>query len=250
MTGQGATISIGNPNLKPETSTSTEFSALFDSLTGLTASATLFHNKVQDKISSGGNCADAFISSCSANPTADYNINVDQAKTWGMELSSRLQFNPQWGMKLGYTWTQSEVIEGGVKNGQLANTAKHIASLQLDWKPANQWNLWLRGEYRGKSPRFSGSPDNLSTANRSIYDAVGDIQGYHLFHLGGSYKVSKNVSLNANIFNLFNKDFRKFTQVNVNGTPTWVNQYFQGGQSVSGTTLPGRTLWLTANVQF
>lgn len=250
VTGQGATISIGNPNLKPETSTSTEFSALFDSLTGLTASATLFHNKVQDKISSGGNCADAFISSCSANPTADYNINVDQAKTWGMELSSRLQFNPQWGMKLGYTWTQSEVIEGGVKNGQLANTAKHIASLQLDWKPADQWNLWLRGEYRGKSPRFSGSPDNLSAANRAIYDAVGDIQGYHLFHLGGSYKVSKNVSLNANIFNLFNKDFRKFTQVNVNGTPTWVNQYFQGGQSVSGTTLPGRTLWLTANVQF
>ena len=117
-----------------------------------------------------------------------------------------------------------------------------LASLQLDWKPADQWNLWLRGEYRGKSPRFSGSPDNLSTANRAIYDAVGDIQGYHLFHLGGSYKVSKNVSLNANIFNLFNKDFRKFTQVNVNGTPTWVNQYFQGGQSVSGTTLPGRTL--------
>jgi len=247
---QGGSINIGNPNLQPETSTSTELSALFDSLTGVTASATLFHNKVKDKISNEGSCADNFISSCSANPTADYNINVDEAKTWGMELSSRVQLNPQWGVKVGYTWTKSEVIEGGVKNGQLANTAKHIANLQLDWKPTDKWNLWLRGEYRGDSPRFSGDPGRLTGNNLAIYRAVGDLKGYSLFHLGGAYQVSKNVSLNANIFNLFNKDFRKYQQVDVNGTPTWVNQYFQGGQSVSGTTLPGRTLWLTANIQF
>lgn len=250
VSGQGATINIGNPNLKPETSTSTEFSALFDSLNGVTASATVFHNKVKDKISSGGDCAANFISSCSANPIATYSINVDEAKTWGLELSSRVQFNPQWGMKAGYTWTKSEVIEAGIKNGQLANTAKHIASLQLDWKPTDQWGLWLRGEYRGGSPRFTGAPERLTGNNLAIYQAVGDIKAYHLFHLGGSYQVSKNVSLNANIFNLFNKDFRKFRQVNLNGTPTWVNEYFQGGASVAGTTLPGRTLWLSANVTF
>ena len=90
----------------------------------------------------------------------------------------------------------------------------------------------------------------MSAGNKAIYDAVGDIKGYGLLHLGGTYKVSKNVSLNANIFNLLNKDFRKYSLVNVNGVPTWVNSYFQGGASVAGTTLPGRTLWISANVSF
>ena len=250
VSGQGTTINIGNPNLKPEVSTSTEIAALFDSKTGFTSSATLFHNKVKDKISDGGFCASEFISSCQFNPAASYSINVDQAKTWGLELSSRMQLNSQWGLKGGYTWTNSEVIEGGMKNGQLANTAKHILNAQLDFKPSDKWRLWLRGEYRSKSPRFSGSPDTWSAANLAVYDAVGDVKARHMFHLGGSYQVSKNVTLSANIYNLFNKDFRKFQQVNVNGTPTWVSEYFQGGSSVSGTTAPGRTLWLTANVKF
>lgn len=250
VSGQGTVINIGNPNLQPETSTSTELGALFDSKQGLTASATLFHNKVKDKISSGGDCAAVFISSCAANPVAEYAINVDEAKTWGLELSSRVQLTDRWGLKAGYTWTKSEVIEGGVKNGQLANTAKHIAHAQLDWAATDQARLWLRGEYRGKSPRFSGDPANLTGNNAAIYQAVGDLKAYALFHLGGSYQWRKNVTFNANIFNLFDKDFRKFSQVSLNGTPTWVSSYFQGGSSVSGTTTPGRTFWVSANLSF
>jgi outer membrane receptor for ferrienterochelin and colicins len=250
VSGQGTVINIGNPNLKPETSTSTELGALFDSKQGLTASITAFHNKIKDKISSGGDCASVFISSCAANPLAEYSINVDEAKTWGLELSSRVQFAARWGLKAGYTWTKSEVIEGGVKNGQLANTAKHIAHAQLDWTASDQLRVWLRGEYRGKSPRFSGDPANLTGNNAAIYQAVGDLKAYELFHLGGSYQLNKNVRFNANIFNLFDKDFRKYQQVALNSTPTWVSEYFQGGSSVSGTTMPGRTFWISANVTF
>ena len=250
VSGQGATLNIGNPNLKPETSTSTELSALFNNQKGLTASATLFHNKVKDKIASGGDCSVARISSCVVDPTANYSVNVDQAKTWGMELSSRVQLTKAWGLKAGYTWTDSEVIEGGVKNGKLADTARHLLHAQLDWNPDAKWRFWLRGEYRGKSPRFTGDPARLTGNNLAIYRAVGDIKAYHLFHLGGSYQVSKNVRLNANINNLFNKDFRKFQQVNLAGTSAWVNEYFQGGASVAGTTPAGRTIWLSANVTF
>ena len=250
VSGQGATINIGNPNLKPETSTSTEISALFDSQAGLSSAVTLFHNKVKDKISSGGDCTVNWVSSCSANPNATYAINVDEATTYGLELSSRVQIAKDWGLKLGYTWTGSEVIENGVKNGQLANTARHVANAQLSWDPSDKWSLWLRGEYRGKSPRFSGDPARLTGNNLAIYQAVGDIKAHALFHLGGAYKLSKNVTLNANIYNLFDKDFREYRLVNLNGTPTWVNGYFQGGASVSGTTLPGRTFWLSANITF
>ena len=250
VSGQGSVINIGNPTLKPETSTNTEISALFDNQKGLNGAVTLFHNRVDDKISSGGSCLSQFISSCAANPTADYSINVDQAKTWGLEFSSRVQISQQWGMRLGYTWTNSEVIENGVKNGQLANTAKHIANAQLDWNPSAQWRFWLRGEYRGKSPRFSGDPAALTGGNLAIYQAVGDLKAYSMFHLGGSYRVSKALTISANLFNLFNKDFRQFKQVDVGGTPTWVSEYFQGGASVAGTTPLGRTLWISANVTF
>ena len=251
VSGQGAILNIGNPNLKPEVSTSTEIAALFDNLDGVTASTTLFYNRVKDKISSGGNCADLAISSCSFNPTADYSINVDQAKTWGLEFSTRAQLAPAWSMRLGYTWTNSEVIEGGVKTGQLALTAKHIATAQLDWNPNAQWRLWLRGEYRGKSPRFNALPESLTPANRAIYDALGDqTKAYGMLHLGGSYELSKSVTLSANLYNLLDKDFRQYRLVNVNGTPTQINEYFQGGASIAGTTPPGRTLWITANVKF
>ena len=250
VSGQGTTINIGNPNLKPETSTSTELGALFDSKQGLTASATLFHNKVKDKISSGGDCSVATISSCAANPVATYSINVDEATTWGLELSTRAQLAKQWGLRLGYTLTKSEVIENGVKNGQLANTAKHIASAQLDWTANDKLRMWVRGEYRGKSPRFTGAPENLTGNNQAIYQAVGDLKAYELFHLGGSYQVNKSLTLNANIFNLFDKDLRKYQQVALGNTPTWVSEYFQGGASVSGTTQPGRTFWISANVLF
>ncbi|MGE0808734.1 MAG: TonB-dependent receptor [Burkholderiaceae bacterium] len=250
ISGQGSTINIGNPTLKPETSTNTEISALYDNQRGVNAAVTLFHNRVKDKISSGGSCLTEFISSCIANPIADYSINVDQAKTWGLELSSRLQLAPQWGVRFGYTWTNSEVIENGQKNGQLANTAKHIATVQLDWDPHAQWRFWLRGEYRGKSPRFSGDPAALTGGNLNIYRAVGDLKAYSLFHVGGSYKLSKAVTISANVFNLFDKDFRKFRQVDVGGTPTWVNEYFQGGASVAGTTPMGRTLWISASMTF
>ena len=250
VSGQGTTINIGNPNLKPETSTSTELGALFDSKQGLTASATLFHNKVKDKISSGGDCSVTTISSCAANPVATYSINVDEATTWGLELSTRAQLAQQWGLRLGYTLTKSEVIENGVKNGQLANTAKHIASAQLDWTANDKLRMWVRGEYRGKSPRFTGAPENLTGNNQAIYQAVGDLKAYELFHLGGSYQVNKSLTLNANIFNLFDKDLRKYQQVALGNTPTWVSEYFQGGASVAGTTLPGRTFWISANVLF
>ena len=251
VTGQGATITIGNPNLKPETSTSTELSALYDSLDGLSGSVTLFHNKIKDRISSGGDCTVRWISSCVANPTATYSINTDEGKTWGVELSGRIQLAPRWSLNGNYTWTDSESIVGGRKVGKLSDTAKHIANAQLRWDATEKFSLWLRGEYRGKSRRFDQSPSNLTGNNRLEYEALGDIKGYSLFHLGGAYRVSQNVTINGNIFNLLDKDFRKFSQwTNVDGEQVWASPYFKSTQATKGSTPAGRTFWVSANIDF
>ena len=39
---------------------------------------------------------------------------------------------------------------------------------------------------------------------------MGDLKGYALFHLGGSYRITRNATISLNVFNLFDKNFNKF----------------------------------------
>ncbi|MBU4609328.1 TonB-dependent receptor [Achromobacter sp. GG226] len=251
VSGQGSVISIGNPNLKPEISTSTEFGVLFDSLNGTTGSATLFHNRITNRITGGGDCTVNYISSCSANPQATYSINLDEGKTWGLELASRIALADRWSLNLNYTWTDSEAIENGVKNGKLSDTAKHIANAQLRWDATDRLNLWVTAEHRGKSRRFDGNPDNLTGNNRLEYNALGDLKAYTLLHLGGSYRVSRNVTLGANVYNVLDKNFDEYQAwTNQAGETVLGSRYFKTTSATKGTAPAGRAFWLTANVNF
>ena len=69
--------------------------------------------------------------------------------------------------------------------------------------------------------------------------------------MGAAYKVSDKVTLNGNIANLFDKDFAKYVAYqDSNNNPAWASQYFQGGRSVTGGVIPGRTFWLSVNINF
>lgn len=249
--GQGATISIGNPDLKPEISTNTEISALYDKGQGFSGSVTLFQNKIEDRITSGtGDCATNPISSCSANPTATYSTNVDEAKTWGAEISARVELTNSWTLAANYTWTDSEVVEGGEKNGKLGNTPKHMANATLRWATTDQLSLWLKGTYRGESKRFTGDYDNLSAQNKALIDSVGDLKSYLLFDLGAGYRVNQQFNLNATITNLLDKEMVGFKTYEHAGDTYWASEYFHSTQSVAGGVLPGRTFWLSGTYNF
>src|SRR5690606_40279013 len=89
VSGQGTQINVGNPDLQPEVSTSTEVGVHYDSLRGWTAGLTAFHNRISDKISST-TCAVNMISSClvqGANANSSYPVNLDSATTQGLERS-------------------------------------------------------------------------------------------------------------------------------------------------------------------
>lgn len=92
-TRQGQVITIGNPDLEPETTTSTEFGVYFDSLAGFNANATLFHNKFKDKIASGDPIQ---ITGRPGIPDGSYaqQINIDEAVTQGLELAASWTFAP------------------------------------------------------------------------------------------------------------------------------------------------------------
>ena len=250
--GQGTTMSIGNPALKPEESTSMELGMLFDNQQGWTAGATAFHNKIKDKIVSETCSGSARIAGCAGLPgNTSFSHNQDEGKTWGVELNTKYVLSPQWNVAASYTWTDSELLEQGDVVGKLSDVAKHVASATVNWNINHRWSAWLQAEYRGKSRRFNNAADRFSADERLEYAAVGDIKGYALFNLGGQYRVNKNVTLSATIYNLFDKDFLGFTQwTDSTGRTQWANAYVKSSQSTKGSIPDGRTLWLRANVQF
>ena len=155
-TGQGKTITIGNPNLQPETSTSTEVGAYYDNLGGFNASATLFYNEFSDKISSGDPIAHPLCASNTnrndptLNGTCGQKINIDKAVTHGVELAAKFPIVEDWSLKTSYTFTDSEQKSGDNQGEPLTNTPKHMLNATLNWEATEQLNTWVSGEYRSK----------------------------------------------------------------------------------------------------
>lgn len=250
VTGQGQTITIGNPNLKPEKSTSAELAAYYDSLAGFSANATLFRNNFKDKISDGDPIADP---ACAGNTggTCSQLINIGKAATQGLELAARWQFIDNWSIGGNYTYTDSEQKSGDNKGALLTNTPRHVANLNLNWDASERISLWLKNEYRGKRSRFTSRYANLDAGERNLHNALGSkTKAYSLFHLGGSYRATDALTFNATIYNLLDKNFARARVYDNNGTPTYATDYSQTGRSTTGGLEERRRLWVSATYEF
>ncbi|WP_312905080.1 TonB-dependent receptor domain-containing protein [Stutzerimonas nitrititolerans] len=269
VTGQGTIITIGNPDLDPETTTSTEFGVYYDNLAGFNANATLFHNKFKDKIATGDPVADPLCGG-NTNGTCSQQINVDEAVTQGLELAGSWEFAPAWTLSANYTYTDSEQKSGDNKGEPLTNTPEHLANAKLNWQTTDRLNLWMKTEYRGERARFTSKYESLANSNgtystnQSIYDTLGkNTKAYTLLHLGGSFRASENVTFNAAIYNLLDKDFvdgkaySTYSSPNnagvgggvVNGT-AYGTDFSHSTAGTTGVMEEGRRLWLSANITF
>ncbi|TLV10685.1 TonB-dependent receptor [Klebsiella indica] len=241
VTGQGTINTIGNPNLKPEESVNTELGVYYENHSGFSANATLFHNRFKNKISS-----ETIDSS-----TSTY-TNVGKSITQGLELGTSVPlWSDDWSLNMNYTFTDSEQKDGNNKGAALTNTPKHMANARLNWNVNEKFSTWLKVEYRSKTARFTQNYDNLSAANKVVYDNLGGyFKSWTVYNLGGSYKVSKDVTLNGAVNNLFDKDFTRTHVFPVNGGTTTAGDYFTSSQSTTGYVVPGRNYWVSVNVNF
>src|SRR5690606_4134320 len=147
VTAQGAEKVIGNPNLQPETSTSTELGMLFDNQQGWTSNVTVFHNKIKNKIESTS-CSGANAPLLGCESGASYSYNADSGKTYGAEFSNKFILKNGVDLKVSYTWTESQIIKNGLKKGRFSDTAKHLLLANANWKINQQWSCWLQAEHR------------------------------------------------------------------------------------------------------
>lgn len=242
--GQGTSPQFGNPDLKPETSISSELAAYWQHPAGHNFNATIFHNIFEDKISSQP-CGGTSGLICSN--TGEYfdlgytntnrTTNIDEVIIQGLELAGKWQVLDSVSLGANYTYTDSEQKSGVNKGQPYGNAAKHMANATLDWRATDAINMFLTTEYRGDRFRQMDT-----TTNQAIY-----YKDSTVFHLGGSYKINDIFTLNARINNLLDEDFTSYKTNFVkeddgNYTPNYLDDYNNKYKS--------RSYWLSLNTKF
>ncbi|MCJ8178858.1 TonB-dependent receptor [Pseudomonas viridiflava] len=197
-------VMFGNPDLKPETSTNYELSALWSNRNDLSAGATVFYNDFQDKLST-------------VTTTERWNgfivmdrVNVDKAVIKGIELNGRWDITPDVALKGNFTYTDSEQKSGANAGAPLALTPERKANLRAEWNVNDRTQLWTATNYYGK--------EYGNTVNDEPSPA------YTTADLGGSYELTKNVSFNAALYNITDKRLDDETYGTVNyGRTLWAS---------------------------
>lgn len=266
---QGRVPLVGTPTLKPETSTSTEFAVFYDNRRDFRANLTFYHNKFEDKIASSTesliNCSYGLTQAQyeagqrTAGCNADYGwwlgapprgvvvdantpsylqylgqkINIEEVETQGVEASFRYLIDSNWSLSGNYTYTDTETGDGQPYEGA---PPKHLVNGSVRFNATENLNLWLRGEYRSSLYR---SNDVAGTNMKALY---GDYRAYGQFHLGGSYRFNERVSVNAAIYNIFDKDFVIYKPHATSSGQTYSPIY--------ANNLEGRRLWLSLTTTF
>ncbi|MCT8127367.1 TonB-dependent receptor [Alishewanella sp. BS5-314] len=254
--GQGTSPMFGNPDLKPETSVSTELAVYWSHPNGHNFNATVFKNDFDDKLASQP-CGAGTSIVCTETgefaelgyATSSKTVNIDKVTIQGAELAGRVELLAQLALRANYTYTDSEQKSGALKGRPLGNTAKHMANLTLSWQASDTLNLFLTSEYRDRRYR---SWDTVN--NEALY-----FKGYNVLHLGAAYQASDAVSFNFRINNLLDKDFTSynivFTECNDTAASCVRDSSGQNGYSAAfvddyNNKDKSRNYWVGMNVRF
>lgn len=246
--GQGRIPLLGTPTLTPETTTTYEAGVYFDDDGVFSGNVTLFNNDFTDKIAAGpgipncqfaGNPGRPGCLDVGAFPAVDLfgqSINIDRARTRGVEAAGRLAITPALSLNANYTYTETEQLSGEDEGQPLIGIPAHMMNANLRWRVGDRTSLWIRAEIR--SSRYRGANDQQA--------ALGDFRGYELFHAGASYQLTPAFRLSATLWNLLDTDYA-------------VYEPFAGGTAAAPVTVfapayainqEGRRVMLAVNVDF
>lgn len=222
----------GNSSLKPETSTNTEIGLRYDSPTGVGAGITIFNNDFKNKIYS--QC----VTGCAGTAGAVYEWNnigrvvlrgVETNLVWPITKAIRLTGN--------YTFTDSkrksaeEVAFNGesLQGKPLDRTPKHVLNLRSEWQTNDKLSVYAGMNMQ--SEQFWANYRNSSQTTRRRPGAT-------TFDLGGSYVVSKSVTVRLALLNLTDKRVPVDYRTRAAG--------LEGNWQVDD----GRRLWLSTSLSF
>ncbi|MDR6265771.1 TonB-dependent receptor domain-containing protein [Roseobacter sp. N2S] len=229
-TQRGAGVIVSNADLKPESSTNFEVSALWER-DAIEFGATVFRTEFSDKIES-------FNTGTLINVGGtDYNRweyrNIQDATIQGVELTARADLSDALSIRGSYTFTDSSQNSGEYAGLPLSRSPRHAANVRLDWMtPTDGLDVWGALSYHGSEVNAgarigtNGTPyayDSAGTAIAYKYDA------YTTLDIGMTYAINAKTTLNAAIYNLTDSSVTEIE---------------------SNTYQPGRSLWLGLTAKF
>ncbi|WP_343215882.1 TonB-dependent receptor [Erwinia phyllosphaerae] len=240
VAGNGLVTTIGNSDLKPETSVNYETGLYYDNRDGVKANVTGFINDYRNAIES-----EAIDDS-----TNSYR-NVGKAITQGIELATSLPLAANVALNLNYTYTDSKQRGGDNPGAPLTNTARQMANARLNWNMTPDLSSWMAVEYHGKTPRYITSYNNLSAIEKVVADERGTyLKAWTVVNMGASLKLTSQLTLNGTINNVLDKDFSKVSLYRAGSSSIYAGDYFQTLASTTGYITPGRNYWLSLNYTF
>jgi outer membrane receptor for ferrienterochelin and colicins len=246
--GQGTSPMIGNPDLKPETSVSTEVAVYWNPTPDSGINLTFFQNDFKDKVASTAvqPCAVTnFVRPCAnlgdywtilgLGGTINIPVNIDKARIRGIEIAGRYKIFDGLSVRTNYTFTDSEQLSGPDAGLPLTQTAKHMANATLDWKVSDRISAQLMAEHRSR--RYNGVVNNQRRFWKS----------YTVLNLGAQYRITDNITIGGRVNNLLNKDFTAYDVdfgVPIAGayTPTYIDHYNNKDRA--------RSYWVNINARF
>ncbi|CBG40400.1 TonB-dependent receptor domain-containing protein [Helicobacter mustelae] len=229
LTAQGTVPTYGNPSLKPETSTNYEVSLSYENKIielGVTGFFIQFSNKIQGAsvpngkqvpVPGGGVCVSQNGRNCT------YFVNADTAISYGAETYLGLRpLSIGYGdvdFVTSYTYNHTEQTSGKAKGLPLTGIPLHSFNGAMNYNLPFGLAFYLRGELRAKQLRtdVGRNVNTLALLDEFLRKNPGlskYYKTYFLLHVGGSYRIKKNLKLNFGIYNLLNHNFVDFVLSN------------------------------------
>ena len=179
--GGGRFTIVGNPDLEPETSVTTEIGVDYTG-PGWSLGATLFQNDVENLIET------TCILGCDLprGSTRTYG-NVSKVRIRGVELGGNVELHPDWMLRGHYTYLDAVDRTNGAR---LADRPRHAVTGDLEWRASDDFSASLRVQYTGEQATSTGS---------------GRAPGYTMVSVLGDYAVGDRASIRFGVENIGDK---------------------------------------------
>lgn len=184
---------IGNPELKPEESTSWEL-GIDQQLGDLSLSATLFDAELENEIN--GFAYDAV----NMGYTATNNEGI--SKRQGIELTASVEMDESLALSAAYTYTDSVQPDGAGGYEDEVRRARHTANLNLAWQATDLLQLTTNVQYSGsQSDEFFPpwpTPSEIVT-----------LDDYTLLNVNANFSATDRLDIYLRLDNLLDDDYEE-----------------------------------------